>query len=76
MDRPSIDRLDHILPPDGSAGKCPTPPITSIHPACHGFRARIEEMYGDLGDGLTISSFAELYVDRLVLHHGCIEGTT
>ena len=63
MVRASINHPGRIPPHDGSAGKCPTPPIPSLLPACHGFRSRVEEMYGDRGDGLTVDSFAELYVD-------------
>ena len=63
MVRASINHPGRIPPHDGSAGKCPTPQITSLYPAYHGFRARVEERYGDLGDGLAVDSFTELYVD-------------
>ena len=59
----SINHPGIIPSHDGSAGNCPTPPIPSLYPACHGFRARVTERYGDLCDGLTVDIFAEMYVN-------------
>ena len=65
MVRPFTDRLDHILPSDGSDRKCWTPPIPYPHPSCHRSLARVWEKYGDLGHGSAVGSFFRLLVALL-----------